>query len=619
RLSSAITSALESTSTPSSSSSSATAALPTPATSNLYPNPIAIIPTPSPARRIRGLDYPAFDVSNEGIYNDESQPVSRFLAPLQRVFERVYGQAESENFINSLSQGNSLTNSITNASSTSSSTSLARAADGAGPVQNESRNIILTVNYVYGGTSDYNANNSGSLLLYVPSIDETNEENVSVLVRLATEIALRTIAVSLRNSAGVSKETFDSLAVKKVKDLNDNELECPICYESYVDKKTEEDKDYDKNSKKRKADHIDESDSNSSNKKVKTNEGESVPAQAEASNSETETETEADEDHTLHKETDKSNPLVYIHYPVVMKCGHIFGASCLSEWFKTNSSCPLCRLKVPNVMETSNEESRDVTITLPNLARIISTCRPYIEDFNNRIMTFSLLDQEDDSNIVTENEEVIQLPTPMMNPSNGSLLDRLTSMRRTRSESRLGGSTSASALSSITSNAAPDTGTSNTPPATNRQSLVNFIREIFSSLSRRSEDDQLNTPGVGLGTNTVPIMRSIARNNNQFPGMFPPVGVESRRTPNGVETREISMFGNQIASIRSRQGRSSPTNGSSSRTSVATSTATSTENNNAASAASASSANHNEISNINEEHDSNSSNNANSGGDINTN
>lgn len=201
------------------------------------PLPVTAPTDLSPQRRagVRGLDYPAFDVSTEGVYNDETQPTSRFLAPLQRVFDRVYGTGSSN-------RGNATPNSNATSPSpvlimpnpspspipsslseevppavgtTVTSRDNASAAAEIPPTTaspatptgtNESRNIILTVNYVHDGTQ--NESNSGSLFLYVPSINENNEENVNVLVRLATDIALRTIAVTLKQSAGVSKKTL---------------------------------------------------------------------------------------------------------------------------------------------------------------------------------------------------------------------------------------------------------------------------------------------------------------------------------------------------------------------------------------------------------------------------
>ncbi|GAV29853.1 hypothetical protein PMKS-003358 [Pichia membranifaciens] len=410
----------------------------------------------------------------------------------------------------------------------------------------ESRNIILTINYIYGGSSDTNENNSGSLLLYVPSIDETNEDNVSVLVRLATEIALRTIAVNLRNSAGVSKQTFEALEVKKVNELKENELECPICYEKYVDRDT--DKKDSSSSKKRKQDEIDEDEDEEnpdaekkSNKRAKSNEANSIPI----NNNREETEKDM-------KSLGELKQPVYTHYPIVMKCGHVFGASCLSEWFKTNSSCPLCRKKIPNVMETATEDSRDVTITLPNLARIISNCRPLIENFNNRLMTFSLSDEDDynGANVVTDNQDQIPSPSSFLSNNGANILERLTTMRRNQ---QLNGRPSTS--DSVNNNNDNNDNANNSgqdinrvPSTTNRQSLVNFIRDIVSSLSRRNTDESPastnnNRLGLHSASGRIPIVRPLSRSGTQFSGMFPPLGVESRRTANGVETREISMFG----------------------------------------------------------------------------
>lgn len=502
--------------------------------------------TESPSTGIRGLDYPAFDVSNNGIYSDESQPTSRILAPLQRIFDRMSGLGDSVTPASSStsappSAGPETTGSPTAVQPPSvdggrNTAPSPAASEPSTPAPTDSRNIILTVNYVYGGAS--NENNSGSLLLYVPSIDETNEENVSLLVRLATEIALRTIATTLRKSAGVSKEVFEKLEVKKVKDLKENELECPICYDSYIDK-------VEPNAKKRKLSQSDrqnatdgDGDVENMPKRAKSNSGDIVSTPIDGT-PEGETSDSRVED---VKSEDK-----YGHYPVVLKCGHIFGASCLSEWFKTNSSCPLCREKLPNVMETENGESRYITITLPDLARVIGSSRPFIENFNNRQMTFNLSDENtaDATDIVTENEETLDRNNIFL-PGNGTeLLDRLATWRRNRTHIHTPGEHAPSAEDTNSSDSTP----ANPALSNNRQSLLHFIRDVISSLSPRTGDNGNNSTGTGTGTatNSRPanrIGRRITHNRVQFPGMFPPLGVESRRTANGVETREISMFNN---------------------------------------------------------------------------
>jgi hypothetical protein len=469
---------------------------------------------------VRGLDYPAFDVSTNGIYNDPTQPTSNLLAPIQRAFDRIYRQPRGNNNNNNNDSNNVDNNSNDNINNNSTDANTNNSNDSNNNNTNnlssngvESRNIILTVNYVYGGIN--NESNDGSLLLYVPNIDETDEENVNVIVRLATEIALRTIATTLRKSSGVSNETFENLTVKKVKDLNENQQECSICYESYVDKDEDDANTLDNNNKRKREDDFDEE--NDTSKRIKSNTGESVSANS-----------------ILKSETNS----VLKHYPVVMKCGHIFGASCLKEWFKANSSCPLCRERIPNVMETESGDSRYITITLPNLANIISNSRSLIENFNNRHMTFNVSEDVITDTINPENSENM---IPLLSTNSANILDRLEDIRRIQArnpnDNNSNNNESGNANNFNTANN-DSTGTNNSTPV-QRQTLLSFIRDVISSLSTRQ-----NNPSAII-TSHIPIrQRRVARTMPQFPGLFPPLGVESRRTANGVETREISMFDN---------------------------------------------------------------------------
>ncbi|GMF07676.1 unnamed protein product [Ambrosiozyma monospora] len=83
-----------------------------------------------------------------------------------------------------------------------------------------------------------------------------------------------------------------------------------------------------------------------------------------------------------------------LHIPVVMPCGHIFGRSCLREWLKTHSSCPLCRNKITSSGSRNNDPlGNGATITLPNLARVISQSQSAISQFNERPMSFIMPEQ----------------------------------------------------------------------------------------------------------------------------------------------------------------------------------------------------------------------------------
>lgn len=360
----------------------------------------------------------------------------------------------------------------------------------------DSRNIILTVNYIQGGQG--NENGSGSLLLYVPSIVDTDESNVQLLVRLATEIALRTISTLLQKSAGVSDKVFESLEVKKLADLKPSEQECPICYDSYVEKETilESEK------KRRKRSELDDDDDECeapTNKKLKSNTEESI--HVNGANSEKEGDKSA-----------KETKVEYDHYPVVLSCGHVFGASCLHEWFKTNSTCPLCREKLPNNSEAINTP-QDIQITLPNLARIIRVARTLIDNLNNREMTFHFRedDQETIDRILQENDSNILSPAAYQ-----TLLETFTSLRGLPNQINQNEPTPTptASVGSRTASAPPAS-----RPATSATSILNFVREVISSMRR---DNNATVNGSSMGSS---------------------MGVESRRTANGVETRDYTMFG----------------------------------------------------------------------------
>lgn len=48
------------------------------------------------------------------------------------------------------------------------------------------------------------------------------------------------------------------------------------------------------------------------------------------------------------------------HVPVQLPCHHVFGRSCLKEWFNNGTNCPLCRQKVGDVNDDSPQARSDV-------------------------------------------------------------------------------------------------------------------------------------------------------------------------------------------------------------------------------------------------------------------
>ncbi|GMF07238.1 unnamed protein product [Ambrosiozyma monospora] len=206
---------------------------------------------------VRGIDYPAFDTTMAGVFNPDdtigaadSDLLNSLIMPIQRALEahearrRQQQQAMTTADQTPSTSTNANTNANTTTSSDANGTTPTAAANGSGnqnqtrPAQVDHRNIILTVNYMFG--DDANGNNvpgapnlTGSLVLHVPSIHESNDANVQVLIRLATTIALRTVSVYLQQSKGVSDEDFAKLEIKHIDDLLEADRQCAICYDNY--------------------------------------------------------------------------------------------------------------------------------------------------------------------------------------------------------------------------------------------------------------------------------------------------------------------------------------------------------------------------------------------------
>lgn len=384
---------------------------------------------------IRGLDYPAFDVSREGIYNDPSQPTSGTTArqhvasiPVRRLIDTIasalpQNSTEASPATTSQANGNP-SRSVSSASSTSSDSI-------------EPRNIILTVNYIYGSQRDINGRssnvpNTGLLILNIPVFQESSQSNIDTLVRLATSIALRTIRSILKKTWGVSRNTFDDLKIRHLRDLKDTELECAICYDKFED--DGKDSNDTEGSKKRKrgdgeeddgADNNDEDDNDNNNtsaehsaKKSKNNDQSATTTATTATTAATATTATAQtEPATGVNNAEPSNnapkrspetidPTVYHHYPVELTCGHIFGQSCLAEWFKANNSCPLCRSRLPTIGNSG--VANQTTVTLPNLSTVINTARSLIDDFDRRNLTIIVPDETSEQ---TQQAQTQQQPT----------------------------------------------------------------------------------------------------------------------------------------------------------------------------------------------------------------
>ncbi|GMF08883.1 unnamed protein product [[Candida] boidinii] len=211
--------------------------------------------------------------------------------------------------------------------------------------------------------------------------------HLQVLVRLATTIALRTIATSVKKISGVNDDHFARLKTKNANELSESDRYCPICYDPYqeidklevkqddedeevedVDDEDEDKDDIDSNKRKKLNTKDEEISDNPESKETSPRKRRKINSDSRYKTSENGSTRDTIKDNNLNK-NDKSE---YTHIPVLMPCGHVFGRSCLREWLKTNNSCPLCRLSIPIPRSESNDTNSETTIILPNLARVIS-------------------------------------------------------------------------------------------------------------------------------------------------------------------------------------------------------------------------------------------------------
>lgn len=242
--------------------------------------------------------------------------------------------------------------------------------------------IIITVNYVFSDENNpQNPNRSGSLVMTLPNNSSNRDPRIiQEFIRLATQMAYSTI-VNLNKEKGITIDKFNSFDIKTLEELSDTSKECSICFEDYVsfsngsDKKrsiVEDSKSHeDTFVKKRK---LNTDDSGSTNNTLSA-----LPTSSDSTGA-----SSASENTSRPKYLSEFTGS-FEHLPVQMPCGHIFGKSCLFEWLKNHSSCPLCRDSVSesNTNEASSTEANGNVQNNPNITMMHGVHRPLLSDIFN--------------------------------------------------------------------------------------------------------------------------------------------------------------------------------------------------------------------------------------------
>lgn len=226
--------------------------------------------------------------------------------------------------------------------------------------------IIITVSYVFSDENNpASPNRSGSLVMSLPNTPANRDPStIQEIITLATQMAYSTIVNGFKKELRTSLAKFESFP--RVAD----ERTCPICFETYpppVELKANELSSGGREDGGREPDHAE----GPNRKRVRggvaasTTEGEQVADPASPKHLSDYTGT-------------------FSHVAVKMPCGHVFGQSCLFEWLKDHTTCPLCRASVADEPATDTQSTAAGTAgTQPEVTRNAA-----IEALRNRRMRF---------------------------------------------------------------------------------------------------------------------------------------------------------------------------------------------------------------------------------------
>lgn len=230
--------------------------------------------------------------------------------------------------------------------------------------------IMITVNYVFSDENDpTNPNSTGSLVISLPNNAQNRDlSTIQEFVRLATQMAYSTIS-GMHKKRGITLDRFNSFPIKKASEADHT---CSICLEEFENLPTPSPAVAD-----------DMTPDDGPVKKRKLNDSSATPtptpppapAPASAQDSSQRPGSRVKYLHDFSGE--------FVHAPVQLPCKHVFGKSCLFEWLKNHTSCPLCRLSCsdePENRNTSNTTTIDLTSPSINTSGTQGTSRNVLLD-----------------------------------------------------------------------------------------------------------------------------------------------------------------------------------------------------------------------------------------------
>ncbi|GEQ70042.1 hypothetical protein JCM33374_g3718 [Metschnikowia sp. JCM 33374] len=211
--------------------------------------------------------------------------------------------------------------------------------------------IVITVNYMFMDGADEPApGRTGSLVVTIPN-NATNREPhiISSFISLATRMAYSALINNgPKPKPGITLEKFRSFKSLNVDDLADKT--CSVCFEQYDRCPAPNVEDL-ITTKRRKLSPTSHVPSGSATPEQHSSETAQIEQDRPPSTDADSIETTQGEDSRPDTEPEGKIYLCdhdeeFDHTPVEMPCKHVFGRSCLAQWLKESTSCPLCRSSV---------------------------------------------------------------------------------------------------------------------------------------------------------------------------------------------------------------------------------------------------------------------------------
>lgn len=194
----------------------------------------------------------------------------------------------------------------------------------------------------------------GALVLSFRDVPiSTPQERLESIISIAAELAMRRFSDLMALPKGITRDQFEQLPVLQVRNLPEKQnATCSICYENYEDEPA--------TFLKRARDGEDEENEEDMDS-VKKRRSESPGSPQTMETAPSHTSSYQEEQGSLEEQqlpsSEGESARKYIHSPIQLPCGHIFGRECLDKWSQMENSCPLCRRKIVEVQAEQRSDN----------------------------------------------------------------------------------------------------------------------------------------------------------------------------------------------------------------------------------------------------------------------